>query len=538
MASGTPKLSLAAQFDDFCRRSAVTESLDRQFLAFVKNQEECRKKWHVAELEVIQLRKQVEALKGSHFELERKLAANRDILEKEVKRREQCEEDLESKTRQLNLIRQFIMNDPGLGNETMEKLPFLSQLDIDYDGSPRRLDTLNESVGSVLSPSGNSLDAPDDGDPPSTWQVQERSCVEAQHKGVASPCKRKSQGCEEVVPKRANVPAPVARTGGKDLAAAPSIATPPAAPSSTAAAVPSPVTPPVITPPAFTRGERMSCCYAFGPNTTLTTPGRSGPRSTPRRTSSGGKLSSRLHDFCSKTVIRPEVCGPCGKRIKFSKLALKCARCRSTCHPECKDQVPLPCIRVTQTPTSGTQGYKGTVIADHVPPTSPMVPAIVVHCIQEVERRGLSEVGLYRLSGSKKEVSEIRQTFLRAKGIPNLASADIHVVCSMLKDFLSSLRETLITKSLWNSFVKAAGKPSIFSSVWATWQAVTQLPQPNRDTLAALVLHLQMVSESPETKMPVSNLARVFGPTVVGYSVPNIALVENILYETEKQAQV
>lgn len=74
--------------------------------------------------------------------------------------------------------------------------------------------------------------------------------------------------------------------------------------------------------------------------------------------------------------------------------------------------------------------------------------------------------------------------------------------------------------------------------VWATWQAVTQLPPPNRDTLAALVLHLQLVSETPETKMPISNLARVFGPTVVGYSMPDIDLVPNVHLETEKQARV
>lgn len=74
--------------------------------------------------------------------------------------------------------------------------------------------------------------------------------------------------------------------------------------------------------------------------------------------------------------------------------------------------------------------------------------------------------------------------------------------------------------------------------VWATWQAVVQLAQPNRDTLAALVLHLQIVAESPEVKMPVSNLARVFGPTVVGYSASDVACVENVLYETEIQARV
>lgn len=72
----------------------------------------------------------------------------------------------------------------------------------------------------------------------------------------------------------------------------------------------------------------------------------------------------------------------------------------------------------------------------------------------------------------------------------------------------------------------------------AIWQVVTQLPQPNRDTLAVLVLHLQLVGSIPECKMPLSNLAKVFGSTVVGFSSSDVDAVGNIFYETEKQAQV
>lgn len=87
-------------------------------------------------------------------------------------------------------------------------------------------------------------------------------------------------------------------------------------------------------------------------------------------------------------------------------------------------QVPLPCIQVPITPNrKGTAGgQKSTTIADHVPSTAPMVPSIVVHCLQEVEQRGLSEVGLYRVSGSEREVREIREHFQRGKGVPDLVS--------------------------------------------------------------------------------------------------------------------
>lgn len=37
-----------------------------------------------------------------------------------------------------------------------------------------------------------------------------------------------------------------------------------------------------------------------------------------------------------------------------------------------------------------------------------MVPALVVHCTNEVENRGLSEVGIYRVPGSEKDVKELK----------------------------------------------------------------------------------------------------------------------------------
>ena len=47
---------------------------------------------------------------------------------------------------------------------------------------------------------------------------------------------------------------------------------------------------------------------------------------------------------------------------------------------------------------------------------------------------------------------------------------------------------------------------------------MSELPRPNRDTLAFLILHLQKVADSGACQMPANNLAVVMGPTIVGYS--------------------
>ena len=102
-------------------------------------------------------------------------------------------------------------------------------------------------------------------------------------------------------------------------------------------------------------------------------------------------------------------------RIKFGKYQLKCRDCRATCHPECREQVPLPCVPVNNTPTR--KGGVVSTIADYAPPTCPMVPALVVHCVKEVESRGLTEVGIYRVPGAEKDVKMLK---VRHKNTTNI----------------------------------------------------------------------------------------------------------------------
>jgi len=66
------------------------------------------------------------------------------------------------------------------------------------------------------------------------------------------------------------------------------------------------------------------------------------------------------------------------------------------------------------------------------------------------------------------------------------------------------------------------------------YQCVSELPPANRETLAAISLHLQKVAMSSETQMSVPNLAKVFGPTLVGHRSPNPSHME-MLDDTKSQ---
>lgn len=50
--------------------------------------------------------------------------------------------------------------------------------------------------------------------------------------------------------------------------------------------------------------------------------------------------------LCILQVIRPETCSPCGKRIRFGKMAVKCRNCRVVAHPECKQKFTGGCSTI------------------------------------------------------------------------------------------------------------------------------------------------------------------------------------------------
>ena len=47
-----------------------------------------------------------------------------------------------------------------------------------------------------------------------------------------------------------------------------------------------------------------------------------------------------------------------------------------------------------------------------------MIPALLDYCVKEVEQRGLSEVGLYRVPGNEVEATELLEKFLQGRGPP------------------------------------------------------------------------------------------------------------------------
>ncbi|KAM8837183.1 rac GTPase-activating protein 1 isoform 3-T5 [Spinachia spinachia] len=235
-----------------------------------------------------------------------------------------------------------------------------------------------------------------------------------------------------------------------------------------------------------------------------------------RASSTCREEKTTAHVFLSKTVIRPEVCLPCGKRLRFGKMAVKCRICRAIAHPECKLKLGDCCSATTLTGSSTQQNS----LEDFAPVINLRVPLLIVDCVTEIERRGLDERGLYRVPGGERLVKELRERFIQRKTPLMLNKVhDVHVLCGLLKDFLRKLDEPLIPFGLHKTFMEASELADEDNSTTIMYRAISELPEVNRHTLAFLMLHLQKVMRSPLCQMDKNNLSRVFGPTIVGHGM-------------------
>uniref|UniRef100_A0AAQ5ZNW5 Rac GTPase activating protein 1 n=1 Tax=Amphiprion ocellaris TaxID=80972 RepID=A0AAQ5ZNW5_AMPOC len=484
----------------------LNEGIEPQFLQMAVNFEDCRKKWLRAGEELVSCKEMLTKAETERGALEVKLKHARNQVDVEIRRRQKAEAVYEKLERQLQLIRELLISENNgssihLSEEQRSALAFLSahsqaaQAANTNLNSSRRLTTIDESA-SLLS--DISYDQTDDS---LDWDSSVMKNVRLRKRQKRRSSRRRSELNLQSVKKPRSAGCPSDRMN-ESIVAKTTITVPVNGGAVEAVST-------IETVPYWTRSRKKSVAPQWGDTTTDQSETVSETPSTPvpdypaqgqtPRANKGGKK----HHFMPKTVIKSEFCMPCGKRTKFGKLYLRCQDCRIVTHPECRDHCPLPC-----NPTAVSTPIKNT------------------------------EVGLYRVSGQERMVKELKEKLIRGKTLPPLNKVeDINVITGVLKDFLRNLPEPLLTFHLNKAFMEAAEIQDDGNSLAMLYQTVSELPQPNRDTLACLMIHLQKVSQSVDTKMDVNNLARVFGPTLVGHAVPEPDPM-TILHDTSRQPKI
>ncbi|XP_058059633.1 rac GTPase-activating protein 1 [Anopheles bellator] len=540
------ELSLVAQFDELRRSCDVLRdgAAEIEFLRFVQLQDECRTQWLKLTEETQRLQREQDNALRSISNLESKLFHARKLLETESKARRLAEKECDTMEHKMMAVFDIVRNEQTLRDETRVRLAQYaaepsrksrhghSHLDREMEnnfnssGSFMCDLSLTQSEDDLLEPlkvqakrktwkkhrpsytnNNNSFKSPQ---PPEVKRVEINSAATTKDYGRV--------GVEGEIIAHAKVSVPTGIDGGPILAESTFRTTAPQQ-QQQHLAVP------------------LSSCPS--PSSTAATVINVAPTVDLKQTPTKA-IIQRQHDLCGKTFLTSDTCNQCQERIRFGSNGLRCRGCKANFHSYCRDKISFPCApqqakgsarrgTVAATAAGATPQAPGalSLLEDYCPSSSPRIPALIVHCVSEIENRGLAEVGLYRMSGAERDVRTLKEKFLRGKSIPALGQLDIHVLCGCIKDFLRTLREPLIPASLLPEFSRiVANNPSPNKERVREQmcQIIERMPTANRDTLAFLMLHFQRVAQSAATMMPVDNLSRVFGPTICGYSRPDLGM--------------
>uniref|UniRef100_A0A8C6YC10 BCR activator of RhoGEF and GTPase n=1 Tax=Naja naja TaxID=35670 RepID=A0A8C6YC10_NAJNA len=146
------------------------------------------------------------------------------------------------------------------------------------------------------------------------------------------------------------------------------------------------------------------------------------------------------------------------------------------------------------------------------------VPYIVRQCVEEIERRGMEEVGIYRVSGVATDIQALKAAFdINNKDVSIMMSEmDVNAIAGTLKLYFRELPEPLFTDELYPNFAEGIVLSDPVAKESCMLNLLLSLPEPNLVTFLFLLDHLKRVAEKENiNKMSLHNLATVFGPTLL-----------------------
>uniref|UniRef100_A0A7N6BBX2 Uncharacterized protein n=1 Tax=Anabas testudineus TaxID=64144 RepID=A0A7N6BBX2_ANATE len=176
------------------------------------------------------------------------------------------------------------------------------------------------------------------------------------------------------------------------------------------------------------------------------------------------------------------------------------------------------------------------------------IPLIVRQCVEEIERRGMDEVGIYRVSGVATDIQALKAAFdSNNKDVSvMMREMDVNAIAGTLKLYFRELPEPLFTDELYPNFAGGIALSDSVAKESCMLNLLLSLPEPNLVTFLFLLDHLKRVAENESiNKMSLHNLATVFGPTLLRPSekdskIPNSSqpISMNDSWSLEVMAQV
>ncbi|XP_072569841.1 active breakpoint cluster region-related protein isoform X2 [Paramormyrops kingsleyae] len=158
-------------------------------------------------------------------------------------------------------------------------------------------------------------------------------------------------------------------------------------------------------------------------------------------------------------------------------------------------------LSLKRTPSKKQSGVFGVKISVVTKRERSKVPYIVRQCIEEVEKRGIDEVGIYRISGVATDIQALKAAFdTNTKDIlVMLSDMDINAIAGTLKLYFRELPEPLLTDRLYPAFMEGIVLSDPAAKENCMMHLLRSLPDPNLITFLTLLEHLKSTEPCVET---------------------------------------
>ena len=226
--------------------------------------------------------------------------------------------------------------------------------------------------------------------------------------------------------------------------------------------------------------------------------------------------AANSHDF--RKMNKPSRCRECDTFVCFN--VYECVKCGLSAHKKCLETIHLMCGQ-KRLPRKMTTF--GVPLGDHLLQVGAEIPPLVCRCVLEIDKRGMSIKGLYRVSGVKSKVEKLCQAFENGADLVDLSDVHPNVIANVVKLYMRQLPEPLCTFRLYSDFIREGRRcPALETgqtkpTEWDRMEQEStenlrrlchQLPHYHLKTLGFLCHHLHRISlQSEANNMPASNLA-------------------------------
>ncbi|XP_054482984.1 ralA-binding protein 1 [Anoplopoma fimbria] len=173
---------------------------------------------------------------------------------------------------------------------------------------------------------------------------------------------------------------------------------------------------------------------------------------------------------------------------------------------------PVPVEIPTFRPIFGaplTEAVKRTALYDGI-----QLPAVFRECVDYIESYGMKCEGIYRVSGMKSKVDELKAAYDREE-CPCLEEYDPHTVASLLKQYLRELPDNLLVRDLAQRFEDACSRQVEAEKMTEFQRLLAEVLPESRLILSWLITHMDhVIAREADTKMNIQNISIVLNPTI------------------------